>query len=306
MTQPAGHGFDHNQNERNAGQPFRLGQCKGGGEKCAVKSHNCTHAYRRNAAMSEPVALDLARLLRSCSECSLQMLCLPTSVDGRDLQRLDTVVQRRKPLAKGESLFRSGDPLRAVYVASEGSFKTVVVNTSGEEHVLGFHLPGELFGLDAIGSGHHRCEAVAMTDARVCELPFAQLTSIAAQLPSLQGQLLRVIGQSADRDHDHVDLLSRRQAGERVALFVHSLSQRFRRIGRPADDFQLPMSRDEIARYLGLVLETVSRGFSRLHEDGVIEVRGRRVRILDEEALCLAANGGNDSLTPQPRKRDRA
>ena len=256
--------------------------------------------------MSTPIPLDLARLRRTCAECSLQMLCLPAGVDAEDLGRLDTVVQRRKPLAKGESLYRAGDALRAVFVASEGSFKTVVVNPAGEEHVLGFHLPGELFGLDAIGSGQHRCEAVALSDARVCELPFSQLATIATRLPSLQQQLLRVIGQSADRDHDHVDVLSRRQASERIALFVHGLSERYRRIGRPSDDFQLPMSRDEIARYLGLVLETVSRGFSRLHEDGVIEVRGRRVRILDGHALCLAANGGSDGLTPQPRKRDRA
>ncbi|WP_374556859.1 helix-turn-helix domain-containing protein [Thermomonas sp.] len=256
--------------------------------------------------MSDPIPLDLVRLRRSCADCSLQMLCLPAGVDADDLGRLESVVQRRKPLAKGDSLYRTGDPLRGVFVASEGSFKTVVINPAGEEHVLGFHLPGELFGLDAVGTGQHRCEAVALSDARVCELPFAQLSDIAAKLPSLQRQLLRVIGQSADRDHDHVDVLSRRQAGERVALFVHTLSERFRRIGRPADDFQLPMSRDEIARYLGLVLETVSRGFSRLHDDGIIEVRGRRVRILDEDALSIAANGGGDGLTPQPRKRDRA
>ena len=256
--------------------------------------------------MSDPIPLDLVRLRRSCADCSLQMLCLPAGVDADDLGRLETVVQRRKPLAKGDSLYRAGDPLRGLFVASEGSFKTVVVNPAGEEHVLGFHLPGELFGLDAIGTGQHRCEAVALSDARVCELPFAQLSTIAANLPSLQRQLLRVIGQSADRDHDHVDVLSRRQASERVALFVHSLSERFRRIGRPADDFQLPMSRDEIARYLGLVLETVSRGFSRLHDDGIIEVRGRRVRILDEDALSIAANGGGDGFTPQPRKRVRA
>ncbi|WP_449447719.1 helix-turn-helix domain-containing protein [Thermomonas brevis] len=254
--------------------------------------------------MSEPIPLNLVRLRRSCAECSLQQLCLPAGVDGADMGRLDTVVQRRRSLAKGDSLFRLGDPLRSVYVASEGSFKTVVVNANGEEHVLGFHLPGELFGLDAIGSGQHRCEAVALSDASVCELPFPQLSTIAAQLPSLQQQLLRVMGQSADRDHDHVDVLSRRQASERIALFVQGLSARYRRIGRPADDFQLPMSRDEIARYLGLVLETVSRGFSRLHDEGVIEVRGRRVRILDEDALCHAANG--DGANPQPRRRDRA
>lgn len=256
--------------------------------------------------MSDPIPLDLARLRRTCTECSLQMLCLPAGVDAEDVSRLEAVVQRRRPLTKGESLYRAGDPLRAVYVASEGTFKTVVVSAAGEEHVLGFHLPGELFGLDAIGSGQHRCEAVALGDARVCELPYAHLASIAAQVPSLQHQLLRVIGQSAERDHDHVDVLSRKQASERIAMFVHGLSERYRRSGRPADDFHLPMSRDEIARYLGLVLETVSRGFSRLHEDGIIEVHGRRVRILDAHALQAAANGSDGGAPAPQSKRSRA
>jgi CRP/FNR family transcriptional regulator, anaerobic regulatory protein len=241
--------------------------------------------------MSAPIPLDLVRLRRSCADCSLRELCLPAGVDREDLGRLDTMVQRKRPLQRGESLFRAGDPLRSVYVASDGAFKTVVVNEAGEEHVLGFHLPGELFGLDAIGSGKHRCEAIALGEASVCELPFASLSTVASQLPSLQRQLLRVMGQSADRDHDHVDVLSRRQASERIALFLHGLGERYQRIGQPGDDFQLPMSRDEIARYLGLALETVSRGFSRLHEDGVIAVRGRRVRILDAPALQAVAHG---------------
>ena len=241
--------------------------------------------------MGDPISLDIARLRRSCAACSLQGLCLPAGVDASDLGRLEAVVLPRRPLARGETLFRAGDPLRAVYVASEGAFKTVVVNEAGEEHVLGFHLPGELFGLDAVGSGRHRCEAIALEGASVCDLPFANLAEVAAQLPSLQRQLLRVMGQSADRDHDHVDVLSRRQASERIAVFLHSLSGRYERIGRDGSEFRLPMTRDEIARYLGLVLETVSRGFSRLQDDGVIDVRGRRVRILDPETLHAAANG---------------
>ena len=252
--------------------------------------------------MTDPVPLDLARLRRSCAECSLQQLCLPAGVDSEDLGRLDAVVQRRRPLRPGETLFRTGDALGSVYVASEGAFKTVGVNEAGEELVLGFHLPGEVFGLDAIGSGRHRCDAVALGECRVCELPFSSLAAVAAQLPSLQRQLLRVMGQSADRDHDHMDVLSRRQAGERIAMFLLGLGERYRRIGRPAHDFRLPMSRDEIARYLGLALETVSRSFSRLHDDGVIEVRGRGVRVLDEARLQLAASGC-ETVASRPRRR---
>lgn len=256
--------------------------------------------------MSSPIPIDLVRLRRSCADCSLNELCLPAGVDREDLGRLDTMVQRKRPLQRGDSLFRAGDPLRSVYVTSDGAFKTVVVNEAGEEHVLGFHLPGELFGLDAIGSGKHRCEAIALGAASVCELPFASLSTVAAQLPSLQRQLLRVMGQSADRDHDHVDVLSRRQASERIALFLHGLGERYQRIGQAGDDFQLPMSRDEIARYLGLALETVSRGFTRLHEDAVIDVRGRRVRIVNASALQAIAHGSEPDAARQPRKPMRS
>ena len=241
--------------------------------------------------MDAAAPIDIARLRRSCEECSLAQLCLPAGMDQQDLGRLDGLVQKRRPLQRGDRLFRTGDPLGSVYVASEGAFKTVVINESGEEHVLGFQLPGELFGLDAVGSGRHRCEAIALEESRVCELPFSSLANVASQLPGLQRQLLRVMGQSADRDQDHVGLLSRRQASERVAMFLQGLAHRFQRLGQSAVDFHLPMSRDEIARYLGLALETVSRGFSRLHDDGVIEVRGRRVQVLDAHALHNVANG---------------
>ena len=256
--------------------------------------------------MNDPIPLDLVRLRRSCAECSLQQLCLPAGIEGDDLKRLEAVVQRRRPLEAGERLFRIGDPLQSVFVASEGTFKTIGISESGEEHVLGFHLPGELFGLDAIGSGYHRCEAIALGKARVCELPFSELAGAAAQLPSLQLQLLRVMGQSSDRDQDHLDVLTRRQANERIALFVQGLAERYRRLGQAGDEFQLPMTRDEIARYLGLALETVSRSFSRLHEDGMISVRGRRVRILNAAALHATASGSEAELARVEKRRSPA
>ena len=253
--------------------------------------------------MNDPIPLDLVRLRRSCAECSLQQLCLPAGIAGDDLRRLESLVHRRRPLRAGDRLFRIGDPLQSIFVASDGTFKTVGISESGEEHVLGFHLPGELFGLDAIGTGYHRCEAIALDNAHVCELPFSELAGAAANLPSLQVQLLRVMGQSSDRDQDHLDVLTRRQATERIALFLQGLSERYRRIGRPGDEFHLPMSRDEIARYLSLAVETVSRSFSRLHEEGVISVRGRRVHILDCAALQAVTNGGQSDAARLERRR---
>lgn len=242
-------------------------------------------------ATGNDVVVDLAQLRRGCSQCSLQQLCLPAGIGARDLERLDDIVSRKRPLARGERLFRTGDALASVYVARDGAFKTIVLTESGDEQVLGFHLPGELIGLDALGTDTHRCEAVALGDAQVCEVPFRDLATVATQLPALQTQLLRVIGQSVGRDQDHMGVLVRRQADERIALFLHGFSERLRNIGRQDTDFSLPMSREDIARYLGLALETVSRGFTRLQDDGVIEVSGRRVRIAKARELERLAHG---------------
>ncbi|MEO7252176.1 MAG: fumarate/nitrate reduction transcriptional regulator Fnr [Arenimonas sp.] len=248
--------------------------------------------------MSTPAAIDLVRLRTSCAECSLQQLCLPAGIGAEDLSRLDDIVRRRRPVERGDRLFRLGDPLTSLFVARDGAFKTVTISENGEEQVLGFHLPGDIIGLDAVGPGAHRCEAIALNTANVCEIRFDELASVSAHLPSLQQQLLRVMGQSGNRDQDHMEILGRRQANERIALFLHGLGERFRHIGLPAHAFKLPMSREEIARYLGLALETVSRGFTRLQDDGVIAVHGRHVEILDAKVLNGYAHP-NDALEPQ-------
>lgn len=234
--------------------------------------------------------LDLQTLRRGCTHCSLQQLCLPAGIGPEALRQLDSIVRRRRPIARGESLFRTGDALQAVYVARDGAFKTVAISEDGEERVVGFHLPGELIGLDALGYERHRCDAVALTTANVCEVPFDQLANIAAEVPGLQHQLLRVIGRSVGRDQDHLDMLVRRQASERIALFLHGLAERMGHIGQSDASFRLPMSREDIAHFLGLALETVSRGFTRLQDDGVIAVEGRRIEILDRAELDRIAH----------------
>jgi CRP/FNR family transcriptional regulator len=249
--------------------------------------------------------LDLIALRKGCASCSLQQLCLPAGISLKELQQLDDIVKRKRPVEAGERLFLQGDRMDAVFVARDGTFKTVLVNEDGEEQVIGFHLPGELIGLDALGTGVHRVEAVALTRANVCEVPFDELSNVAAHVPGLQRQLMRVIGQSVGRDQDHREMLVRRQANERIALFLHGLSERLRTIGEAPDRIRLPMSREDIARFLGLALETVSRGFTRLQEDGVIAVHGRKVEILDVAELDRLAHG-SDGGSERTRARARA
>ena len=247
--------------------------------------------------------VDLEKLRHSCAQCSLQVLCLPAAIGGTDLQQLDDIVRNRRPLEPGESLFRAGQSLSSLYVAREGAFKTIATDEDGQAQVIGFHLPGELMGLDALGSGHHACDAQALTRATVCEVPLAQLEAICAKLPGLQHQLLRIIGQGINRDQSHMEMLGRRQAAERIALFLHGLSERYRLLGRSGEMFVLPMSREDIASFLGMVIETVSRTLTKMQDDGVITVRGRQVTVLDAARLDARVHGPAKPAAPGVTRR---
>jgi CRP/FNR family transcriptional regulator len=226
----------------------------------------------------ERSTLDLTQLQKSCATCGLNQLCLPASIGGEDLHRLDHVVQVKKSLEREQSLYTAGQKFRALYVVRSGAFKTFTTDGEGEIQVLGFHLPGEIMGLDAIAAG-------SLERSSACEVPYDQLEAIARELPGLQQQLLRVISREVHQDQRHLVMIGRKVALERLAIFLHSLSQRLVRVRRDPHQFVLPMSRRDLANYLGLVIETVSRLFSRLAELGVIEAERKTIRILDPAKL---------------------
>ncbi len=172
-------------------------------------------------------------------------------------------------------------------MAREGAFKTVVYNSDGDSHVTGFHLPGEILGLDALGSSFHTCDAIALTLADVCEIPLADLERVASHVPGLQHQLLKIIGQSINRDQKHIELLV--QAQRRMSAWRCSCTSWPNATSCwdvPETVFMIPMSREDIGSYLGLVIETVSRTLSKMQDDGLIAVNGREVQVLDKASAC--------------------
>ena len=243
----------------------------------AAKEYPLSHVDR--------ASLDLRLLQKSCASCGLNQLCLPASIGGDDLPRLDQVVEVKKTVDRERTLYAAGQPFHALYVVRSGAFKTFAVDGDGETQVLGFHLPGEIMGLDAIASGRHECSAEALDKSSACEVPFEKLEEVARAIPGLQHQLLRVISREVQNDQRHLVMIGRKVALERLAIFLHSLSQRLERVRRDPHLFVLPMSRRDLANYLGLVIETVSRLFSRLAELGVIEVERKTIRILDPAKL---------------------
>ena len=221
----------------------------------------------------------------ACSSCSLRELCLPAGLEARVVERIDRLVNQRRRIRKGEHLYRAGTPLAALYAVRSGFLKSCVLHEDGREMVAGFHMMGELLGIDAIGSGRHICDTVALEDSEVCEMPFVLLERLSREVPALQQQLHRVMSREIARDYGVMLLLGSMRAEERLAAFLLNLSQRFAARGYSPSEFNLRMTRHEIGSYLGLKLETVSRALSNFHGQGLIHVRQRQVRILDLSGL---------------------
>jgi len=226
-----------------------------------------------------------------CSGCNLRELCLPAGLDEEDLRRLDSVVYTRRRVKRGEALFDAGDEFQSIYSIRSGFFKTTTIDNEGREQVTGFNMPGELLGMDGIGSGAYHANAVALEDSEVCVLPFSLVESLGREVPALQRHLFSVLSREIVRDHGVMMLLGSMRAEERIATFLLGLSRRFSRRGYSPTEFHLRMTREEIGNYLGLKLETVSRLFSRFQADGLIEVEQKHVRIVDVDGLEALLRG---------------
>jgi CRP/FNR family transcriptional regulator, anaerobic regulatory protein len=234
---------------------------------------------RRSAASA------VTRVATQCSSCKLREVCLPCGMNGGDEDALDDMVYTRKRVKRGDNLFHAGQAFDALYAVRTGFFKTNVLLEDGRDQVTGFHMAGEILGMEAIGSGKHSADAIALEDSEVCIIPYARLEE-----PGLQRQLHKVMSRELVRDQGVMTLLGTMRAEERLAAFLLNLSQRFVARGFSQHEFHLRMTRDEIGSYLGLSLETVSRLFSRFQEDGHIAVQQKHIRIHDVAGLRSVMN----------------
>lgn len=226
----------------------------------------------------------------SCSQCRLASICLPISLHVEDVDKIDSIIQRGRPLQKGEYLYRAQDKFHSVYAVRAGSVKTVTSTSDGREQVTGFYLPGEILGLDGIANGAHTNSASALETSAICEIPFERMDSLGAQIPDLHRHMFRMMGREIGVDQQLITLLSKSNAEERVATLLLSISDRNARRSLSATQFRLPMSRAELGNYLGLTVETVSRTLSRFQKDGLIVADKREIHIKDMDALRKLGN----------------
>jgi CRP/FNR family transcriptional regulator len=222
-----------------------------------------------------------------CSTCAFSQACLSQGMDKSQLRDLHMLVEHIGPLHAGDHVFREGDPFEAIAAVRAGTVKTYTVDRDGREHVLGFHLPGEVIGLNAIDGEHYPCNAVALDTVMLCRFSFPKISVLAMQVPGLQQHLFRLLS----RDIGNAALLAGDwSADQRMAAFLIGLSRRLAARGFSADRFQLTMARTDIANYLRLAPETVSRVLKRFQDDGLLKVERRELELIGRAQIeALAA-----------------
>ena len=225
----------------------------------------------------------------SCQNCSISELCLPFTLNEQELTSLDDIIDRKRPIHKGDKIFSDGQEMHALFAIRSGTFKTFTVNEQGEEQITGFHLAGDLLGFDGIADTEHKSFAQALETSMVCEIPYDNLDALSNTMPKLKKQVLRLMSNEIRTDQEMLTLLNRKNAEQRVATFLVSLSERYHARGLSPAEFRLTMTRSDIGNYIGLTVETISRLLNRFHKNGLIKVDGKLICILDIDQLIDCA-----------------
>lgn len=238
-----------------------------------------------HAPASAPRTSTSNRPTQHCASCAMRSACMPQALTDQELTRFDSIVSATRLIKRGDALYRANDPFQSIYAIRAGSFKTVVMHRDGREQVTGFHLAGEVLGLDGVCTEHHSSDAIAIEDSNVCIIPYALLESLCAESKGLQQQVLRMMSGEIVRESSLMMLLGTMSAEQRVAAFLLNLSGRMKARGYSAAEFNLRMTREEMGNFLGMKLETVSRMFSKFQRDGLLQTHGKQIRIVNLDAL---------------------
>jgi len=219
-----------------------------------------------------------------CDRCGLYGLCRLAGLESGEAELLDRIVARRQPVAKGQTLYQAGESFKGLFAVKSGAFKAVA-EQNGRLKVVDFHLGGELLGLEALDSGRYAHTVEALEAGSVCVMDVDHSDLVGQRLLDFQQELIRTMSERIQHDQWLNALIGTQSAEQRVSAFLLNFSHRLADRGLPSSEFRLPMSREEIADYLGLALETVSRMFRRFQAQGLLVARGRYTRLFDLDGL---------------------
>jgi len=216
-----------------------------------------------------------------------------------ELEVFEQAISRKKPLRKSEYLYRAGEEMTSLFTVKTGAFKANIDSADGQENIVGFFLPGELMGIDGIATGEYQCDMIALGDAHVCQLSYPEFQRISNQFPVLREEILSVSSNNMTMAQKMLFYIGKRPVEERLSMFLIGLSQRYGARGLSDLRFQLSMSRHDIANYLGMAPETISRQFKKMQDQGLILIDNRDITINSLTDLrATIASPGSDEINP--------
>lgn len=232
-----------------------------------------------------------ALLNGKCADCGFIAWLLPAKLPMRDLRRINEKIVHQRCVKKGEYLFQNGSPLCQLKVIKSGFLKISISDEGGRNQITGIAMTGEIIGLDALDTGKHQCEAVALENSQLCGLALRDFQKLACAIPALQQYFHQVMGKEMTRSREIMRLLAGKRAEVRIATFLLNVSDRLVAYGHPGHQFRLPIKRKDIGNHLSLTLETVSRVFARFNEDELIETYRKEITLKDLVRLREISKG---------------
>jgi CRP/FNR family transcriptional regulator len=208
---------------------------------------------------------------------------------------LEKIMSPPRRLHNNEFLYRMDEPITSLYSIRTGHFKTSRIDANGQQQIMSFHMACDLLGLDALSTGRHHCEVVALEDSEVIEIRVSRLEELFTKVPKLLHNFHRLMSQEITRELDAMHLLGSKRANQRVAAFLLDLSSRYKERGLPALHFKLRMSRNEIGNHLGLNDETVSRVLTEFKKKDWLRIVGRDIELIDMLSLKTLAESTGDT-----------
>ena len=243
------------------------------------------HRVNRPADAARGGRRDLA-----CLTCTARGMTFCDALAAGDLSQLSGLAEFQT-FSRGAVVIDEQAPAKAIYNITRGALRRVTTFADGRRAVVGFLFRGDTLGLDS--DCRHRFGAEALCEVTVCRFQRRKLEAMFAETVCYQEAVRQRISADLRAAEDHMVLLSRRRAIERVALFLIALAEKQRARGRPPSPIRLPMGREDIADYLGLTIETISRTVTRLRADRLISCGNGQVTIIDPAGLAALADGAD-------------
>jgi len=226
-----------------------------------------------------------SKYIANCEKCQLKRICFADGLNVGDLEKLDALVERKSMIQKETMLYEANEDFRYVYVVRSGLVKVFSILDDGTQTIHGFYLPGDAIGLEGLGSHVYISNAVTLDDTHVCEIPYEDFIALAQVMPKLNSQVFNMMGHEVVNARLHSSVLREKNAEQRLADFILTMSEKFKARGFEHKQFRLNILHRDVANFLNLSVETVSRILSKMQKDNLLSWRQKEVTIYDRSAL---------------------